>query len=30
MLILAGVLVFEGLLTQLNSYFQFNGLGPRL
>jgi cytochrome c-type biogenesis protein len=29
-LILAGVLVFEGLLTQLNSYFQFNGLGPRL
>jgi cytochrome c-type biogenesis protein len=29
-LIVAGVLVFEGLLTQLNSYFQFNGLGPRL
>jgi cytochrome c-type biogenesis protein len=29
-LIVAGVLVFEGLLTQLNNYFQFNGLGPRL
>lgn len=29
-LIVAGILIFEGLLTQLNSYFQFNGLGPRL
>jgi cytochrome c-type biogenesis protein len=29
-LILAGILIFDGLLTQLNSYFQFNGLGPKL
>jgi cytochrome c-type biogenesis protein len=29
-LIVAGVLIFDGLLTQLNSYFQVNGLGPKL
>jgi cytochrome c-type biogenesis protein len=29
-LILAGVLIFDGLLTQLNSYFQVNGFGPKL
>jgi cytochrome c-type biogenesis protein len=29
-LIVAGVLVFDGLFTQLNSYFQINGLGPKL
>jgi cytochrome c-type biogenesis protein len=29
-LIVAGILVFDGLLTQLNGYFQINGLGPKL
>ena len=29
-LIIAGVLIFDGLFTQLNSYFQMNGLGPKL
>jgi len=29
-LIIAGVLIFDGLFTQLNSYFQINGLGPKL
>jgi cytochrome c-type biogenesis protein len=29
-LIVAGILVFDGLLTQLNSYFQLNGFGPKL
>jgi cytochrome c-type biogenesis protein len=28
-LIVAGVLIFDGLFTQLNSYFQMNGLGPK-
>jgi cytochrome c-type biogenesis protein len=29
-LIVAGVLIFDGVLTQLNSYFQINGFGPKL
>ena len=29
-LIVAGVLIFDGLLTQLNAYFQLNGLAPKL
>jgi cytochrome c-type biogenesis protein len=29
-LVVTGILVFDGLLTQLNSYFQFNGLAPKL
>jgi len=29
-LIVAGVLIFDGVLTQLNNYFQVNGFGPKL
>jgi cytochrome c-type biogenesis protein len=29
-LIVAGVLIFDGLFTQLNGYFQINGFGPKL
>jgi cytochrome c-type biogenesis protein len=29
-LIVTGVLIFDGLLTQLNNYFQVNGLVPKL
>jgi cytochrome c-type biogenesis protein len=29
-LIVAGILIFDGLLTRLNSYFQVNGLTPKL